>query len=124
MQKLLPILFYVLALGVHGVPALSAFAPDKMAKLYGISADDQVLMTLIQHRAVLFALVAAACIYAAHTPSARWPVLIGTVISMVSFMIIAVMRGEMGGSLSKVVYVDGFGILIAAVIAALLFRTQ
>ena len=80
-------------------------------------------MTLLQHRALLFGLVAAACIYAAHTPSARWPVLIGTAVSMIGFMSIAAMRGELGGSLNKIVVVDGIGILLAAVIAVLLLRT-
>lgn len=123
MRLAIPILFYALAVLIHGVPALSVFAPKKMAALYGISADDQVLMTLLQHRALLFGLVAAACIYAAHTPSARWPVLIGTVVSMTGFMVIAAARGELGGSLNKIVLVDGIGILLAAVIAVLLLRT-
>jgi len=122
-QKLIPILFYALALVVHGVPALSVFSPSRMAKLYGISADDNVLMTLLQHRAVLFALVAAACIYAAHVASARWPVLIGTVISMAAFILIAIPRGQLSGPLAKIAYVDGLGLLIAAVLAALMLRT-
>ena len=123
MRQTIPMLFYALAVVIHGVPALSAFAPKKMASLYGISADDQVLMTLLQHRALLFGLVAAACIYAAHTPSVRWPVLIGTAISMSGFTVIAATRGELGGSLNKIVLMDGFGILLAAVIAVLLLRT-
>ena len=123
MPKLIPILFYALALVVHGVPALSVFAPSRMAKLYGISADDQVLMTLLQHRAVLFALVAAACIYAAHVVSARWPVLIGTVLSMTAFILIAVPRGQLSGPLAKIAYVDGLGLVIAALLAFLMLRT-
>ncbi len=115
-------LFYALALGIHGVPAVSALFPSKIAKLYGIAAGDNTLMTLLQHRAVLFGVIALACIYAAHTASARWPVLIGTVLSMGSFMIIALARGEASGSLSKIVIVDGIGLLIAAVLAALLVR--
>jgi len=121
--KLIPALFYVLALLIHGVPALSSFFPAKMVKLYGISAEDKVLMTLLQHRAVLFALVAAACIYAAHVASARWPVLIGTTISMLAFILIAIPRGQLTGPLAKIAYVDGLGLLIAAVLAVLMLRT-
>jgi len=123
MRNLIPFLFYALAFGVHGVPALSVLSPQKMAKIYGISSENQVLMTLLQHRAVLFALVAAACIYAAHTPSARWPVLIGTVISMVSFILIAISRGQLSGPLAKIAYVDGIGLVIAAILAVLMLRT-
>lgn len=123
MQHLISILFYLLALVVHGVPAMSVFAPSRMAKLYGISADDQILMTLLQHRAVLFVLVAAACLYAAHVNSARWPVLIGTVISMAGFVLIAFLRGQLSGPLAKIAYVDGLGLIIAAVLAVLMLRT-
>ena len=123
MQHLIPMLFYALAIVVHGVPALSVFAPSRMAKLHGISADDQILMTLLQHRAVLFALIAVACIYAAHVATARWPVLIGTVISMAAFILIAIPRGQLSGPLAKIAYIDGLGLAIAAVLALLMLRT-
>ena len=123
MRHLIPFLFHVLALGIHGVPALSVLSPQKMTKLYGISADDEVLMTLLQHRAVFFVLVAAACIYAAHVSSARWPVLIGTVISMATFILIAIPRGQLSGPLAKIAYVDGIGLIIAAILAVLMLRT-
>lgn len=121
--KLIPVLFYVLALVIHGAPAASAMFPSKIAKLYGISADDNKLMTLLQHRAILFALVAAACIYAAHVASVRWPVLIGTTISMLSFILLAVPRGQLSGPLAKIAYVDGLGLVIAAALAVLMLRT-
>jgi len=123
MRNLIPFLFYVLAIGIHGVPALSVFSPQKMAKLYGIVADDSILVTLLQHRAVLFGLVAAACIYAAHVTSARWPVLIGTIISMGTFILIAIPRGQLSGPLAKIAYVDGIGLVIAAILAVLMLRT-
>lgn len=124
MRSLIPILFYVLALGIHGVPALSVLAPQKMTKLYGITADQDVVMTLLHHRAVFFVIIAMACIYAAHTPSARWPVLIGTSISMASFMFIAMSQGQLTGPLSKIVVVDGIGLIIAAILAVILLRTN
>ena len=123
MRTLIPFLFYTLAIGVHGVPALSVLFPQKMAKLYGISTDDNVLMTLLQHRAMFFVLVAVACIYAAHVASARWPVLIGTTISMMSFILIAIPRGQLSGPLAKIAYVVGIGLVIAAILAVLMLRT-
>lgn len=124
MPSLIAVLFYLLALLIHGVPALSVFFPQKMASLYGISAQDQVLMTLLQHRALLFGLIAASCIYAAHIPAARWSVLVGTSTSMAGFMLIVVVRGELGGSLSKIAVVDGLGLIIAAGLAVLLLRAN
>ena len=79
-------------------------------------------MTLLQHRAVLFGFVAAACIYAAYAPPARWAVLIGAVISMASFILIAFLRGTTSGALSKIIIVDAIGLFFAALAALLLLK--
>jgi hypothetical protein len=121
MKFLLPILFWLLAI-IHILPSLSGLSSSRMAALYGIDADNNTLLTLLQHRALLFGLVAAACIYAAHTPSVRWPVLIGTVASMAGFIVVAALRGTMSGSLSKIVIVDAVGCIIALGAAALLLK--
>lgn len=121
MKYLLPVLFWLLAI-IHILPALSGLSTSRMTGLYGIDAGNETLMTLLQHRALLFALVAAACIYAAHTPSVRLPVLIGTIISMAGFIVVAAMRGTMSGSLNKIVIVDAAGCLIALIAAALLLK--
>ena len=118
----IPILFWILAI-IHSLPALSGVSSDRLASLYGVSSDDETLMTLLQHRAVLFGLVALACILAAHKPNLRWPVLMGAIISMLSFILIAIPRGQLSGPLAKIAYVDGFGLIIAACLAVLLMRT-
>lgn len=122
MQKLIPFLFYAIAF-IHIMPAASGLSSSRLASLYGIRADDKTLMTLLQHRAVLFGLIAAACIYAAHHSAVRWPVLVTTMIAMGSFILIAIPRGQLSGSLAKIAYVDGIGLLIAAVLAVLLVRS-
>jgi len=122
MRALIPFLFWILAI-IHIIPALSALAPSRMAALYGIGTENKALMTLLQHRAVLFGLVAAACVFAAYNSAVRWPVLIATIISMASFIIIAVPRGQLSGSLAKIAYVDGIGLIIAAALAVSLLRT-
>ena len=121
MRHALPILFWVIAI-IHIIPAISGLSGTRLASLYGIKGDDQTLMTLLQHRAVLFGFVAAACIYAAHNPAARWAVLIGAVISMASFILIAFMRGTTSGALSKIILVDAIGLFFAALAALLLLK--
>ncbi len=121
MKYCLPVLFWLLAI-IHILPALSGLSTSRMAGLYGIDSGNETLMTLLQHRALLFALIAGACIYAAHVPSVRWPVLIGTIISMAGFIIVSAMRGTMSGSLNKIVIVDAAGCVIALFAAALLLK--
>ena len=121
MRYALTILFWLIAI-FHMIPAVSGLSGSRLASLYGIQGDDQTLMTLLQHRAVLFGFVAAACIYAAHVPTARWAVLIGAVISMSSFILIAILRGTTSGALSKIIIVDAIGLVFAVIAALLLLK--
>ena len=121
MRTALPILFWLLAI-IHIIPAVSGMSGSRLASLYGIEESNETLMTLLQHRAVLFGFVAAACIYAAHSPPARWAVLIGAVISMASFILIAFLRGTTSGALSKIIIVDAIGLFFAALAALLLLK--
>ena len=121
MRHALPILFWLIAI-IHIIPAISGLSGSRLASLYGIEGDEQTLMTLLQHRAVLFGFVAAACLYAAHSPAARWAVLIGAVISMASFILIAFLRGTTSGALSKIIIVDAIGLFFAALAALLLLK--
>lgn len=121
MIKLLPVLFGALAL-IHILPAMAVLAPARLSTLYGFEAGDSVLTTLLQHRALLFGILSAALIYAIFTPSVRWPVLIGVVVSMGGFLVIAIMRGELGGALRSIVIADVIGLIIAVIAALILWR--
>lgn len=122
MSKFLPYLFGGLAL-IHILPAIAVLFPGRLSILYGFDASDSVLTTLLQHRALLFGLVAGALIWAIFLPSVRWPVLIGTIISMAGFIVIAAARGETGGALRSIVVADIIGLGIASVVVFLLWRT-
>ncbi|GLQ19728.1 phosphopantetheine adenylyltransferase [Algimonas porphyrae] len=121
MTKLLPYLFGALAL-IHVLPTMAVLMPARLSQLYGFEAGDAVLTTLLQHRALLFGILAAALIYAAFNAAVRWPVLIGAVISMGGFIVIAMIRGETGGALRSIVIADVIGLIIAAVAAGLLWK--
>ena len=121
MSKLIPILYGLLTL-IHILPAMAVPAPARLSSLYGFDSSDGVLTTLLQHRALLFGSLAAALSYAVFNASVRWPVLIGAVVSMGGFIVIAMMRGETGGALRTIVNADIIGLIIAAVAALLLWR--
>ena len=120
-MKLVPGLFWVLAL-VHMVPMIAAIMPSQITKLYGIVPDDKTQIVLLQHRALLLGLVGAACGLAAHNESIRWPVLIGAVISMTSFIAFCLVHDQMGGALRKIALVDLVALPVAAILFYLLMR--
>ena len=116
------LVFLLLAL-IHAVPALAAVAPASLTRLYGVPANDSALLTLLQHRAVLFGLLAAALALAALRPDYRWPALLAVSVSMASFLLIAAVRGELSGSLRSIVVADVAGLLIALLASILLLRS-
>ena len=97
-------------------------APRQLTSLYGVAPDDTVLTTLLQHRAVLLGLVGGAFAAAAFVPGLRWAVLIGGSISMVSFLLIALINGELSGPLFKITIVDAAGLPVAAILFFLLSK--
>jgi len=123
MSKALSILFWLMAI-INFLPVISAVAPSKMQDLYGISPDNSDLLTLLQHRALLLGLVGLALAAAAHMPELRWPALIGGFISMGSFILFALARGQMSGPLGKIALVDIVGLIFAAIAAFLLLQNR
>jgi hypothetical protein len=116
-------IFAILTL-VHIVPALAALAPSRLSALYGFKADDRVLITLLQHRAVLLGLVAGGFAAAIFIPHLRGPALIFGAISMVSFIFVAAQQGTLEGPLSKIVIADAVAIPLAAIAAYFVFLSK
>ena len=120
-MSLIAIGFCILA-AIHLLPALAAMAPSQLTSLYGVSPDDKVLTTLLQHRAVLLGLVGAAFATAAFIPNLRWAALIGGSASMATFLVIAAINGELTGPLQKITIVDAAGLPVAALLFFLLAK--
>jgi len=123
MVKTLPILFWLMAL-INLAPVISAVLPSKMQNLYGIAPENTDLLTLLQHRALLLGLVGLALAFAAHQPQLRWPALIGGTVSMGSFIMFALARGQMSGPLGKIAMVDCVGLVLAGAAAFIMIKTK
>jgi hypothetical protein len=78
--------FAVLAL-IHIVPASMLFRPQAIGRLYRIDASGP-LLSLLQHRAALFAIVVLACIWAMIDPASRRLAVAVIATSMLSFLAI------------------------------------
>jgi hypothetical protein len=78
--------FDVLAL-IHIVPASMLFRPQAIGRLYRIDASGP-LLSLLQHRAALFAIVVLACIWAMIDPASRRLAVAVIATSMLSFLAI------------------------------------
>ena len=123
MAKFLPILFWAMAM-INLAPGVSAVMPSKLSDLYGISPDNQDLLTLMQHRAILLACIGLALAFAAHRPELRWPALGLGFLSMGSFIIFVLARGQMSGPLGKIAWVDLVGLGLAVITAFILLKNR
>lgn len=99
---------------IHLLPLAGVLGRGTLERAYGIQlGEGQDLVILMQHRAVLFGLLAAACFLAAGMPSWRVPAGIAAMVSMVAFVLIAVWQPH-GAAIAKVMWVDVVASLLLA----------
>lgn len=100
---------------IHLLPLAGVLGRATLERAYGIHlGEGQDLVILMQHRAVLFGLLAAACLLAAVMPNWRVPVGIAALASMLAFVLIAVWQPH-GGAIATVMWVDVVASLVLAV---------
>ena len=95
---------------LHVMPAMSAFTPSLVEKLYGVSPDGDVGVLLL-HRGALFLAVCVTAIYAIFDPDSRRLASIVLIISMVGFLLVYARAGMPSGELRKIAIADLIGVL-------------
>ncbi|MEQ9506212.1 MAG: hypothetical protein RLO80_08055 [Hyphomonas sp.] len=98
---------------IHIVPAIAAIMPSQLSKLYGVQGEDRVLISLLQHRAVLLGNVGFAFLAAAIRPTEAiaWHAVLLGAASMASFLVIAAINRQLRGPLRKIALIDLAGLI-------------
>jgi hypothetical protein len=109
---------------IHLLPAVGVLGPERLSALYGIPVAEQNLEILMRHRAVLFALLGAFLVFAAFNPPLQAIGLLAGLISVVSFLVLALSVGQYNAQLSRVVMADVLAlvVLLAGAIALAVSR--
>lgn len=105
MRWLCPLLLIVAAL-IHLLPVSGALGAPWLQRLYGVPISDPNLLVLMQHRAVLFAIVGGLLLAAAFRPEWRMPAIVVGLVSVVSFLLIASVVDGTNALIARVVWVD------------------
>ena len=109
---------------IHVLPLTGLLGRSMLERAYGVTlGDGHDLTILMQHRALLFGLLAAACFVAVAVPNWRWPAGIAALISMVGFVIIAASQAH-GLPVARVMWVDVGAALLLSVGLLLHFRAD
>lgn len=123
MRFVVPAVLLVVA-AIHLLPLAGALGPAKLASLYAIDAQEPNLQILLRHRAVLFGLLAALLVYAVWQPALQGIALIGALVSVASFVIVALAVGGYNGALRTVVLVDSVATVLLVVATVIHFATH
>lgn len=106
---------------IHLLPTLGVLGASRLESLYGISADDPTVRLLLQHRAVLFGIVAAVCLTGALWSPLRLTALVVAVVSTWSYVALWRAVGARSAPIDRVAYIDfALGVLLAVALVGVL----
>ncbi|WP_394560302.1 phosphopantetheine adenylyltransferase [Aquipseudomonas alcaligenes] len=91
---------------IHLLPLAGVLGGERLNALYGLALDEPNLQILMRHRAVLFGLLGALLVAAAFIPGLRTLALLGGLISVVSFLLLAWSAPLYNEALRRVVVAD------------------
>lgn len=91
---------------IHLLPLSGLAGAPQLNTLYGLDFSEPNLVLLMRHRAVLFGLVGALCMFAAVRSRMQPLALLVAAVSVVSFLLLAWDTGQYNASLARVVTAD------------------
>ena len=115
MSKLITLCMVVVGL-INFAPVLLMLSSSKMEQAYSINIGSNDLEILMRHRALLFGILGGFILYAAFFPAYQVAAMLMAGVSMVGFVLLAVLVGGYNDAILKVFIVDlvGIGILLTA----------
>ncbi|WP_339523492.1 phosphopantetheine adenylyltransferase [Pseudomonas sp. EA_35y_Pfl2_R111] len=117
-QKLVSVLLIIAGI-IHLLPLSGVLGAERLAQLYGLAFEEPNLLLLMRSRAVLFGLLGAFLVYAAFRPALQPLALIGGLVSVLSFLLLAWSSPTYNEALRRVVIADWLA-LACLLIATLL----
>ena len=106
----------------HIPPVAGVLGAATLKRLYGVEISDPNLLLLMQHRGMLFAVVAAVLLFAVFKPEFRLFAILVGLLSTVSFIVLARPLADFDPLIVRVVRVDW--VLIAALLVALVLQLK
>ena len=117
--------FLLIAVGLLNLfPVIGVISADQLTELYGVGVESPDLQTLMRHRAVLLGLLGGFLLFAAHRSSLQLPAAIAGLVSMSSFVVLAILSGEIGPELNSIVLADIVGSVAIAVVLLVLVKDR
>lgn len=107
---------------IHLLPIMGVTGAAALQRLYGLPISDPNLLILLQHRAVLFAIVGLLQFAAVFRVEWRPLALAVGAVSVVSFLVVALLVGGYNAAIARVVWADVLALVLLAVAAVGVWR--
>ena len=118
MERLISLLFIIVGL-INLYPIIGVFGANTLTNLYGLPFEESNLLILVRHRAILLGLIGVFLIAAAVQHDWQIPALIGGLISILTFVLIAFLEGGFNPKITTVVIADVIALVLLGVAGVL-----
>jgi hypothetical protein len=109
---------------IHLLPITGVLGAERLAALYGLAVQEPNLLILLRSRAVLFGLLGALLIYAAWRPALQPIALLGGLVSVLTFLLLAYSSPGYSDALRRVVIADWVALACLLIALTLYFITR
>lgn len=109
---------------INIVPIVGVLSAEHLVRLYDVPLDNNDLIILLRHRAVLFGLLGGFILYSVFRKSLQFLACIAGLVSMLAFILIAYSSSDFGAPMQKIIVADIIGSLALAAVLLLGTRGQ
>ena len=109
---------------IHLLPVTGVLGAERLAALYGLAVQEPNLLILLRSRAVLFGLLGALLIYTAWRPALQPIALLGGLVSVLTFLLLAYSSPGYSDALRRVVIADWVALACLLIALTLYFITR
>ena len=104
---------------IHLLPITGVAGAERLTALYGIALADPDLVLLLRHRAVLFGILGSYVLIAAFVPALQLSALVMALVSVVSFLALALSGDAVSPGIGRIVTADwiALGALVVGFVA-------
>jgi hypothetical protein len=105
---------------INLAPVVMVVSARRVEVMYGVRIESPDLAILLRHRAILFGIVGALILASVFVAGLRLPAMLAAAVSMLSFVVLALLVGGYGAAIRRVVVMDviGLALLLAAAVVA------
>ena len=114
MYTLIRISLFLVAV-IHLAPSIGVLGKGQLQRLYHVVPADMNTLILLQHRAILFALLGCFLMISVWRRNWQLPALIAAFISVISFLLIAELHGGYNDAIKQVVLADWVALALLSV---------